>query len=132
MNVLEVKKLMLDDLSDVTDLKTLNDLRVKYLGKKGLITELNSEIRNVPKEEKKAFGQSVNEVRTLFQSNFDEIKTKLEEEELNKKMESGKKLKIKLGADPSRPDLHLGHTVVLRALKEFQKMGHEVIFVIGD
>ena len=56
----------------------------------------------------------------------------ISEEELHKKMESGKKLKIKLGADPSRPDLHLGHTVVLRALKEFQKMGHEVIFVIGD
>lgn len=56
----------------------------------------------------------------------------ISEEELNKKMESGKKLKIKLGADPSRPDLHLGHTVVLRALKEFQKRGHEVIFVIGD
>lgn len=54
------------------------------------------------------------------------------EEELDKKLNSGKKLKIKLGADPSRPDLHLGHTVVLRALKAFQDMGHEVIFVIGD
>lgn len=54
------------------------------------------------------------------------------EEELNKKLESGKKLTIKLGADPSRPDLHLGHTVVLRALKTFQEMGHEVVFVIGD
>lgn len=54
------------------------------------------------------------------------------EEELNKKLESGKKLIIKLGADPSRPDLHLGHTVVLRALKTFQEMGHEVVFVIGD
>lgn len=56
----------------------------------------------------------------------------ISEDELSKKLESDKKLKIKLGADPSRPDLHLGHTVVLRALKEFQKMGHEVIFVIGD
>lgn len=54
------------------------------------------------------------------------------EEELENKLLSGKKLKIKLGADPSRPDLHLGHTVVLRALKTFQEMGHEVIFVIGD
>lgn len=54
------------------------------------------------------------------------------EEELKEKLESGKKLKIKLGADPSRPDLHLGHTVVLRALKHFQDLGHEVIFVIGD
>ncbi len=54
------------------------------------------------------------------------------EETLEKKLKSGRKLKIKLGADPSRPDLHLGHTVVLRALKHFQEMGHEVIFVIGD
>ena len=54
------------------------------------------------------------------------------EEELLKKLNSGKKLIIKLGADPSRPDLHLGHTVVLRALKTFQEMGHEVVFIIGD
>ena len=54
------------------------------------------------------------------------------EQELKEKLESGRKLKIKLGADPSRPDLHLGHTVVLRALKHFQDLGHEVIFVIGD
>ena len=54
------------------------------------------------------------------------------EDELEKKLKSGKKLTIKLGADPSRPDLHLGHTVVLKVLKQFQDMGHEVIFVIGD
>ena len=54
------------------------------------------------------------------------------EEELKQKLDSGRKLTIKLGADPSRPDLHLGHTVVLRALKTFQEMGHEVVFVIGD
>ena len=56
----------------------------------------------------------------------------ISEEDLEKKLKSGKKLVIKLGADPSRPDLHLGHTVVLRALKHFQDMGHEVVFVIGD
>lgn len=54
------------------------------------------------------------------------------EEELEEKLKSGRKLTIKLGADPSRPDLHLGHTVALRALKHFQDMGHEVVFVIGD
>lgn len=53
-------------------------------------------------------------------------------EDFNKKMNSGKKLIIKLGADPSRPDLHLGHSVVLRTLKLFQELGHEVVFVIGD
>ena len=54
------------------------------------------------------------------------------EESLLSRLQSGKKLKIKLGADPSRPDLHLGHAVVLRRLKAMQDMGHEIIFVVGD
>lgn len=54
------------------------------------------------------------------------------EQDLDKKLNTGKKLTIKLGADPSRPDLHIGHSVVLRVLKNFQNMGHEVVFVIGD
>ncbi len=54
------------------------------------------------------------------------------EEDLDRKMNSGRKLTIKLGADPSRPDLHIGHSVVLRVLKQFQDMGHEVVFVVGD
>ena len=53
-------------------------------------------------------------------------------EGLKEKLESGKKLKIKMGADPSRPDLHLGHSVVLRKLRMLQDLGHEIIFVIGD
>lgn len=54
------------------------------------------------------------------------------EEGLMEKLKSNKKLKIKLGADPSRPDLHLGHSVVLRKLRLLQDIGHEIIFVIGD
>lgn len=54
------------------------------------------------------------------------------EEDLKKKINSGKKLIIKLGADPSRPDLHIGHSVVLSVLRQFQDMGHTVVFVIGD
>lgn len=54
------------------------------------------------------------------------------EDELVKKLKSGKKLKIKLGADPTAPDLHLGHAVVLEKLRQFQDLGHEVIFLIGD
>src|SRR5690348_15177180 len=52
--------------------------------------------------------------------------------ELLKKLESGKKLKIKLGMDPTSADLHLGHAVVLGKLKQFQDLGHDVIFLIGD
>lgn len=53
-------------------------------------------------------------------------------EDLEEKIKSGKKLKIKFGADPSRPDLHIGHSVPLRVLKQFQDIGHEIIFVVGD
>ena len=54
------------------------------------------------------------------------------EDSLREKLKSGKKLIVKFGADPSRPDLHLGHTVSLRLLKDLQDLGHEIVFVIGD
>lgn len=60
----------------------------------------------------------------------------INEEELIKKLEKSikenKPLKIKLGLDPSAPDIHLGHTVVLRKLKQLQDLGHEIIIIIGD
>ncbi len=52
--------------------------------------------------------------------------------DFEKKLKSGKKLKIKFGADPTAPDLHLGHVVALNKLKQFQDLGYEVIFLIGD
>jgi len=52
--------------------------------------------------------------------------------ELTEKLKTGKRLKVKLGADPTAPDLHLGHAVVLSKLRQFQDLGHEVIFLIGD
>lgn len=54
------------------------------------------------------------------------------EAELLKKLESGKKLKVKLGMDPTAPDLHLGHAVVLKKMRQLQDLGHEIIFLIGD
>jgi tyrosyl-tRNA synthetase len=54
------------------------------------------------------------------------------EEELVRKLTTGRKLRIKLGLDPTAPDLHLGHTVVINKLKHFQDLGHQVQFLIGD
>lgn len=54
------------------------------------------------------------------------------EEELIAKLKEGKPLKIKAGFDPTAPDLHLGHTVLINKLRSFQQLGHEVIFLIGD
>jgi len=54
------------------------------------------------------------------------------EDELVKKLTSGRKLRVKLGLDPTAPDLHLGHTVVINKLRDFQNLGHQVQFLIGD
>lgn len=56
----------------------------------------------------------------------------LVEDDLIKKLREGRPLKVKLGCDPTAADLHLGHTVVLNKLKQFQELGHEVMFLIGD
>jgi tyrosyl-tRNA synthetase len=54
------------------------------------------------------------------------------EDELAKKLASGRQLRVKLGLDPTAPDLHLGHTVVINKLRDFQQLGHQVQFLIGD
>ena len=56
----------------------------------------------------------------------------LPEEELLTKLKKGRPLRIKAGFDPTAPDLHLGHTVLIQKMKQFQDLGHEVIFLIGD
>jgi tyrosyl-tRNA synthetase len=54
------------------------------------------------------------------------------EDELREKLSGGRKLRVKLGLDPTAPDLHLGHTVVINKLRDFQQLGHQVQFLIGD
>ncbi|HIC97357.1 MAG TPA: tyrosine--tRNA ligase, partial [Aquificaceae bacterium] len=56
----------------------------------------------------------------------------IEQDELLGKLREGRPLRVKAGFDPTAPDLHLGHVVLLRKLKQFQEFGHEVYFVVGD
>ncbi len=56
----------------------------------------------------------------------------ISEEELRQKLAAGKPLRVKLGVDPTAPDLHLGHTVLLNKLRAFQELGHTIVFIIGD
>ena len=71
-----------------------------------------------------------------WQNAFNEIKRGADEilieDELIERLKEGKPLKIKAGFDPTAPDLHLGHTVLINKLRAFQQLGHEVIFLIGD
>lgn len=53
-------------------------------------------------------------------------------EHLEFQLKSGKQLRVKFGIDPTAPDIHLGHTVILRKLKQFQELGHQIVFLIGD
>ena len=69
------------------------------------------------------------EALKLINRGTDEILT---ESDLKKKLDSGKQLIIKAGFDPTAPDLHLGHTVLLNKLRHFQDLGHRVVFLIGD
>ena len=54
------------------------------------------------------------------------------ESELSERLTAGKRLRIKAGFDPTAPDLHLGHTVLINKMRQFQDLGHEVAFLIGD
>ena len=72
---------------------------------------------------------SVDEQLEYLKKGFVEI---IREEELRERIAAGRPLKVKVGFDPTAPDLHLGHTVLLRKMKHFEDMGHRVIFVMGD
>ncbi|MCL4409109.1 tyrosine--tRNA ligase [Aliidiomarina haloalkalitolerans] len=73
--------------------------------------------------------KSVHEAFELITRGVDEV---LVEQELKDKLEEGKQLTVKAGFDPTAPDLHLGHTVLINKLRIFQDLGHKVVFLIGD
>lgn len=123
----EVKKQMNEDCHNLVSLNELNELRVKYLGKKGLITELNSEIKNIENEKKREFGQKVNTLREKFTTYYEQAKQKLEEEILNKKLKT-EAIDISLPATK----LEIGAPNILEKLIEeveelLMSMGYDVV-----
>ena len=123
----EIKDLLKKDLIDTDDLKVLDDLRVKYLGKKGLITELNSEIKNVANEEKKEFGMLVNELRNTFNDYFDKTKEKIDTKILNERLEKEAiditlpATKVEVGAP------NILEKVIEEVEEVFMSMGYDVV-----
>ena len=123
----EIKKLIEEDKKNVNDLNSLNDLKVKYLGKKGLITELNSGIKDVPNEEKKEYGMKVNELRTLFNDFYEEKKNEFETAILNERLKneaidiSLPSTKVAVGAP------HILEKVIEEVEDVFMSMGYDVV-----
>ncbi len=127
MNIEVLKTSILNDLEKVSDLKQLNDLKVEYLGKKGKITELNQMIKDVPNEEKREFGQKVNELRTLFNDGYEKLKNEYESAALNEKLASDA-IDISLPAT----SVKVGAPNILEKLIEeveevFMSMGYDVV-----
>ena len=123
----EIKKLLEKEKKDVTSLQQLNDLKIKYLGKKGLITELNSKIKEIAKEQKKEFGQKINELRLEFNEFYDRKKEQYETELLNERLQ-------KEAIDVSLPAtvIPIGSPNILEKLIEeveevFMSMGYDVV-----
>ena len=85
-----LKKELLDKISNINDLKELNELKAEYMGKTGIITVLQSGIKDVSNEEKKEYGMNVNVLRTAFNENYESKLKEMEEKEINKKLESEK------------------------------------------
>ena len=86
----EIKKQFDKDAIGVTDMKTLNDIRIKYLGKQGMVTGLSKMMKDVPNDQKKEFGMLVNEVRGHVTNALEEKKAILEKEALDKELASEK------------------------------------------
>ena len=127
MNIEDIKKEIEKEIDAVKDLKSLNELHIKYLSKKGIITELNSKIKDIPNEKKKEFGMGVNSLRTYFNEKYNALKDKFETDELNKKLES-ESIDISL---PSTK-VSIGAPNILEKLIEeveeiFMSMGYDVV-----
>lgn len=123
----ELEKTLLDDLKMVSTLEQLNDLKVKYLSKKGLISELSSQIKEVPNEEKREFGQKVNELKNKFLAFYEEKKNAFESEMLNEMLRN-ETIDISL---PSTK-VAMGSPNILEKLIEdieelFLSMGYDVV-----
>ena len=127
MNIEDIKKEIEKDLENVKDLKELNEIHIKYLSKKGIITELNSKIKDIPNDKKKEFGMGVNSLRTYFNEGYNAIKDKLESDELNKKLENESidislpSTKVPIGAP------NILEKLIEEVEKIFMSMGYDVV-----
>ena len=126
-NIEEIKRLIKEKLNSIDNLDKLMEVKSEFMGKKGIITLIQSKIKEIPNDKKKEFGMKVNEVKTLFNDMYDEIKNKLEEEIVNKKLES-EKIDITL---PSTR-IEIGSPNILEKLIEeveevFMSMGYDVV-----
>lgn len=123
----EIKKLIEEKTKDITSIENLNNLKSEFLGKKGIITEVQSLIREIPNEEKKNFGIKLNEIRTLFNEKYEEIKNKLEEEIIAKAIENDSVDITLPGEKIEEGSIHPFNRIIEEVEDIFGSMGYDVI-----
>lgn len=123
----EIKKLINEKCCSIDSLDELANIKADFLGKNGYITKVQSMIKDIPSDEKKDFGMKINVVKTLFNTKYEEIKSKLEEKIINEKLEK-ERIDITL---PSTK-INIGSANILEKLIEdieevFMSMGYDVV-----
>lgn len=125
-NIRSVRELFLQDMAKTASLQDAENLRVKYLGKKGLVSELMPLIKELPNEEKKAFGQAVNELKNTVESQIEQLKEKLNSEKIQNEILTEKRIDISLPTDAKDGSLH-PRTILQNEIEQiFISMGFSV------
>lgn len=123
----KIKEELVNEVKKVSSLKELADLKVKYLGKKGLVTELTSNMKDLSIDEKKELGKLSNEVRNYVTDIINELETKLQEEELRKKLEKDT-IDITLPSEKvKRGSRHPFNRIIEEVEDFFVSMGYDVV-----
>ena len=124
----EVERQYDEDSASVENLQALESLRLKYLGKKGLVTDIMSKFREVPAEQKKEFGQKVNALKNKIESSIETIKTDLEEKAVNEEIKATRQFDYSLPVDTESGSLHPRTIIQKQVVDIFKNMG----FIIED
>ncbi|MBR3161533.1 MAG: phenylalanine--tRNA ligase subunit alpha [Bacilli bacterium] len=124
----KIKNNIKEEISKIKVMNDLKEIRIKYLGKKGIITELNSKIRDIPNEEKKEYGMKVNEIRTLFNDLYDNKCKEIEDKLLNEKL-ANERIDITLpGKRIKRGSIH----PMTRMTEEFEDLFVSMGYTVYD
>ena len=127
-NLEQISTNFAEDYALVSSNEALNDLRVKYLGKTGVLTDALKAIKDIPVAEKKAYGESVNELKKSIEVKLDQLKTELEDREIEAKLSSTKVVDLTIPSRTNEGSLHPVTIAAHKVVEVFRSMG----FLVED
>ena len=123
----EIKNLLEEKMTNINSMEQLNNIKSEFLGKKGIITEVQSLIKDIDKDKKREFGIKLNEVRTLFNDRYDEVKNKIEKDIVDRKLKE-EEIDITLPSENiSTGSLHPFNRIIEEVEDLFVSMGYDVV-----